>query len=83
MHVLDICDAVDLGVNWLRNNRGYQIINLGSGTATSVLQVINSFEHHFEIIVDYKIENSRRGEPDFLLSNIEKVNSLLKWKQKK
>ena len=83
LHVLDICDAVNLGVNWLKNNKGCQTINLGSGTPTSVLQVIKSFEHYFDIILDFEIENSRRGEPDFLLSNIEKANTILKWMPKR
>ena len=30
-----------------------------------------------------EIENSRRGEPDFLLSNIEKANTILKWMPKR
>ncbi len=83
LHVLDICDAVYLGVNWLKNNKGCQTINLGSGIPTSVLQVIKSFEHYFDIILDFEIENSRRGEPDFLLSNIEKANTILKWMPKR
>ena len=55
----------------------------GSGTPTSVLQVIKSFEHYFDMILDFEIENSRRGEPDFLLSNIEKANTILKWMPKR
>ena len=31
LHVLDICHAVNLGINWLKNNKKFQIINLGSG----------------------------------------------------
>ncbi len=34
-------------------------------------------------MVDFKIENIRRGEPEFLLFNIEKANILLKWKPKR
>ena len=34
------------------------------------------FEYYFNEKIDFKIENSRRGEPDFLLSNIEKANTL-------
>ena len=83
LHVLDICHAVNLGINWLKNNKGCQIINLGSGTPISVLQVIKSCEHYFNKKIDFKIENSRRGEPDFLLSNIEKANTLLNWKPKR
>ena len=82
LHVLDICDAVNLGSNWLTNNKGYQIINLGSGIPISVLQIITSFEEYFNKKIDFKIENSRIGEPDFLLSNIDKANSLLNWKPK-
>lgn len=82
LHVLDICDAVYLGVNWLKNNKGYQIINLGSGTPTSVLQIIKSFEHYFNKKIDFKIEDSRIGEPDFLLSDIQKANILLDWSPK-
>ena len=82
LHVLDICDAVNLGSNWLSNNKGYQIINLGSGIPISVLQIITSFEEYFNKKIDFKIENSRIGEPDFLLSNIDKANSLLNWEPK-
>ena len=79
LHVLDICDAVDLGVKWLKNNKGYQTINLGSGTPTSVLQIIKSFEQYFNKKIDFKVDDSRIGEPDFLLSNIQKANVLLNW----
>ena len=65
LHVLDICDAVDLGIKWLKNNKGYQIINLGSGIPTSVLQIIKSFEHYFNKKIDFKIEDSELANQIF------------------
>ena len=83
LHVLDICDAINLGVEWLKNNRGYQTINLGSGIPTSVLQIIKSFNQFFNKEIKFSVENSRKGEPAFLVSNIEKANILLNWRPKK
>jgi UDP-glucose 4-epimerase len=79
LHVLDICKAVDLGVKWLKNNNGYQTINLGSGKATSVIEVTKSFQKYFNKKINIIIKNKRNGEPDFLLANIEKANILLDW----
>jgi len=83
LHVIDICDAIYLGVNWLKNNKAYETINLGSGIPTSVLQIIESVEHYFNKKIDFRVKNARIGDPDFLLSNIEKAKFLLNWKPKK
>ena len=80
LNVIDICSAIENGVQWLDNNSGFEIINLGSGRSYSVIDVIEETEKYLNKKIPIKIVNKRIGEPDFLLSDISKANKMLGWK---
>lgn len=80
LNVTDICSAFIKGMFWLSNNRGHNIFNLGSSKGLSVKQVINECEFIIKKKINYKIKPRRKGEPDFLLSDISKAIDILNWK---
>mgnify|MGYP001205703307 CR=1 FL=1 len=82
LNVMDICSAFIKGMFWLLNNRGHNIFNLGSNKGFSVKQIINECEIVIKKNINYKIKPRRKGEPDYLLSDISKATNVLKWKPK-
>ena len=82
LNVIDISSAFKKGMFWLLNNRGHNIFNLGSNKGFSVKQVINECEIVIKKSINYKIKPRRKGEPDYLLSDISKATNVLKWKPK-
>ena len=82
LNVIDICSAFIKGMCWLSNNKGHNIFNLGSSKGLSVKQVINECEIIMKTNINYKIKPRRKGEPDYLLSDISKATNVLKWTPK-
>ena len=41
VHVCDLVDAHVLGLNWLEQDKGSRVFNLGTGSGFSVLEVID------------------------------------------
>lgn len=79
IHVLDIARAHILGIEKLRKERTKMLLNLGSNTGFTVLQVIRAAEDFFgkDAIV---VNSSRRaGDPEILLAENSMANDKLIW----
>jgi UDP-glucose 4-epimerase len=82
VHVVDLAQAHLLGLDYIKNAKGFSEFNLGSGTGFSVLDVINSCNNIVGKKVNYKINNKRKGDPAVLVADINKAKNSLKWKPK-
>lgn len=82
-HVMDIVDAITLGMPWLHNNPGCHTVNLGSGSGHSVQEVIDKTEEIINTTVPYRYGNRRDGDSAKRVANIELANNLLGWKPKR
>ena len=80
VHVLDLADAHWLAMRWLSENPGSHVFNLGSGQGFSVNQIIDSCQSVTGVTLDRKILPRREGDPDVLVSSIEKAERVLGWK---
>jgi UDP-glucose 4-epimerase len=78
-HVLDIVDAIILGIEWLKSGKGYHKINLGSGTGYSVQEVIDQTEHLFNLAVPYRYGDRRDGDSERRTANISLAKEMLNW----
>jgi UDP-glucose 4-epimerase len=76
VHVLDIARAHIQALSKFEVNN-LQIINLGSGTGSSVLEVIKEFKKHFSL--PYEISDPREGDFASLLTNISEASRRLSW----
>ena len=83
IHVVDLAKAHVIAMKRLldKNNLDkVEIFNLGTGTGSSVLEVIHSFEKVSGQKLPYKIVDRREGDVTSAYSNTDKANNVLGWK---
>ena len=82
IHVVDLAKAHVIALERLLNNKNLgkvEIFNLGTGTGSSVLEVINSFERVTAQKLPYKIVPRREGDITSAYADTEKANKVLGW----
>lgn len=83
IHVVDIAKAHVVTLQRLlesKNTSNYEFFNLGTGTGSSVLEVIQSFERVSGEKLNYKIANRREGDVISAYADTKKANQVLGWK---
>jgi UDP-glucose 4-epimerase len=83
IHVVDLAKAHVIALKRLidgKNESNYEVFNLGTGTGSSVLEVIKSFEKVSGKKLNYKIVDRRPGDVISAYANTEKANKVLGWK---
>jgi UDP-glucose 4-epimerase len=82
IHVVDLAKAHVIALTRLldKNNKSnYEVFNLGTGTGSSVLDVIKSFEHVSGEKLNYKIADRREGDVVSVFADTKKANLELGW----
>jgi UDP-glucose 4-epimerase len=79
---VDVNDLVDAHILALDLKKS-EVINLGSNSGTSVLELINTFETVSEQKVNWGFSPKRAGDPAKLTASNEKAKSSLNWKPKR
>ncbi|RTY87509.1 UDP-glucose 4-epimerase GalE [Flavobacterium sp. GT3R68] len=85
IHVVDLAKAHVVALQRLLNKKNsdkIEIFNLGTGTGSSVLEVINTFEKVSGKKLPYKIVDRREGDITSAYANTDKANNVLGWKAK-
>ncbi len=85
IHVVDLAKAHVIAMQRLLNKKNLakvEIFNLGTGTGSSVLEVINAFEKVSGQKLPYKIVDRREGDITSAYANTDKANNVLGWKAK-
>ncbi|GAB5565425.1 MAG: UDP-glucose 4-epimerase GalE [Winogradskyella sp.] len=83
IHVVDLAKAHVVALQRLigkKNASNYEIFNLGTGTGSSVLEVINSFEKVSGEKLNYKIVDRREGDVTAAYAETSYANDVLGWK---
>jgi UDP-glucose 4-epimerase len=83
IHVVDLAKAHVIALQRLlnkENSEQVETFNLGTGTGSSVLQVIHAFEKVAEKKLNYKIVERRAGDVVSAYANTQKANTILGWK---
>ncbi|WP_299890160.1 UDP-glucose 4-epimerase GalE [uncultured Lacinutrix sp.] len=83
IHVVDIAKAHVIALQRLldfKNDTNFEVFNLGTGTGSSVLEVIQSFERVSNQKLNYKIVNRREGDVISAYADTKKANTVLGWK---
>lgn len=80
IHVMDLADGHIAALNVVSQKSGLHIYNLGTGTGTSVLEMIAAFEKAADKAIPYQIVERRPGDIAECWSSPEKAFKQLGWK---
>ncbi|MEW2920247.1 UDP-glucose 4-epimerase GalE [Muricauda sp. ANG21] len=83
IHVVDLAKAHVKALQRLlngENDGNYEVFNLGTGTGSSVMEVIQSFERVSGQKLNYKVVGRREGDVVQAYADTTKANRVLGWK---
>jgi UDP-glucose 4-epimerase len=83
IHVVDLAKAHIKAVELLLTDSyttPYEIINIGTGLGTSVLQAVQAFEKVTGQKLNYTFAPRRNGDVEATYANVQKAQTLLNWK---
>ncbi len=86
IHVVDLAKAHVVAIERMINQKmkkDFEFFNLGTGTGSSVLEVINSFERVSGEKLKYKIVDRRPGDVEQVWADTKFANEELGWKAEK
>lgn len=83
IHVLDLAKGHVAALDYANTHTGCEAINLGTGTAYSVLDIVNTFIRVNNVAVPYEFKPRRPGDVDECWSSTKKAEELLHWKAEK
>lgn len=69
LHVRDVCGAHLTAIDYLDDNHGFHVYNLGTGNGTSVKQLAINFIMNTGRNLSIQNGESRDGDPDFLVAD--------------
>ncbi len=83
VHVCDLVDAHVLGLKWLKDGKGSQVFNLGTGSGFSVREVVDSSTSVTNREVPYSEGPRRAGDATKLVSGSTRAAAELGWEPKR
>jgi len=82
VHVVDLADALIRALDSL-DKPGNQIINLGTATGSTVLEVVRTAENSLNKVILYKFTGRRAGDSFALVTSNQKAKEILSWQPTK
>lgn len=82
IHVVDLCDAHMLALDWLMAGKGSAVFNLGNDRGYSVSEVIDVAASVTQRKINSKMAPRRAGDPSRLIADSAKSRSELGWNPK-
>ncbi|MEL4306739.1 UDP-glucose 4-epimerase GalE [Joostella sp. CR20] len=85
IHVVDLGKAHVTALERLLNNKNetnYEVFNIGTGTGSSVFEVIGSFERISGEKLNFKVADRRPGDVAAIYADTKKANEVLGWEAK-
>ena len=79
IHIMDLARAHLNSIDYIENNSGLNIFNLGTGKGISVLELINTFEKVTGSSLPKVFKERRIGDAAYCYANPQKARKLLKW----
>ena len=86
IHIDDLVDGHLTALNYLfdiKNNNNFDVFNLGTGSACSVLEVLHSFESASGLKIPYVFSKEREGDIPASFADTSKAKLILNWEAKK
>ena len=86
IHVLDVAEAHVKAIEYLlgKPEKGYyDVFNIGTGTGSTVFELIHAFEQANNLPINYTVGPRRPGDVPAYYANATKANEVLHWKHKR
>lgn len=83
IHVTDLANGHVKALQYLTNNTGIEVFNLGTGKGCSVLDLVNMFMEATATDIPYQLVPRRPGDSAICYANPEKAKKLLGWQAEK
>ena len=86
IHVEDLAEAHMAALkhlNTLSDSPAFDVLNVGTGKGTSVLEIVKAFERVTNVPLNYSIGERRAGDVVETYADTTKINSVLGWKSSK
>lgn len=86
IHVVDLAKAHVKACERMigsKENKPYEVFNIGTGKGLSVMEVIRAFEKENNLQLQYIIGERRVGDAAAIYAAVEKANSILQWRAEK
>jgi UDP-glucose 4-epimerase len=83
IHVMDLAEAHVVALERLLNRSNednFEVFNVGTGSGSSVLEVIHAFEKVSGLKLPFKFAPRREGDVVEIYAHTEKANKVLGWK---
>ncbi|MEM5515334.1 UDP-glucose 4-epimerase GalE [Henriciella sp. AS95] len=80
IHVMDLADAHLKALDYLFDGGTSEAFNLGTGTGTTVMEIVHAVERVTGKPVPRSIGPRRAGDPPALVASADKAESILGWK---
>ena len=82
IHVSDLASAHLETINYIKRKKKNLIINLGSGSGHSVLDIIKKVQDVSGVSIDHEFQERRQGDVDIVMASSELAKDLIQWETK-
>lgn len=79
IHIMDLAEGHLAALEFLKNNPGWDAVNLGTGQGVSVLQIVSAYRLACGNEIPFLFRGRRAGDVPSCYAGIEKAQKLLKW----
>lgn len=83
IHVMDLAEGHVAALRHIQKNAGMEIVNLGTGTPYSVLEMVRTFEATTNQPIPTQIGGRREGDLPVYFASANKAKTLLRWEAKR
>jgi UDP-glucose 4-epimerase len=81
VHVMDLAKAHVAALDYLdQDSRSFSVFNVGTGSGSSVLEVMEQIKKTTGIDFEYELDSRRAGDPPRLIADVSRINSVMNWK---
>jgi len=83
IHVMDLAEGHVAALNFVNSRMGWDAMNLGTGVAYSVYDLVSAFEKSAQCQIAKNVQGRRSGDLPMYYSEAKKAKSLLGWEAKR
>lgn len=83
LHVTDLAEGHLAALRYLQHSAGFNCFNLGTGSGSSVKEMVATFEKVNQVKIPFEVVSRRIGDVSSYYAKVEKSNLELNWKANK